>query len=130
MLTKLTDTCLQNMDNSKLAVCALIDLKKAFDTIHHKKLIKKLKQMQIKGDALKIFIDYLNNRYHSTSVCGKESSPHALHYGVPQGSIIGPILFTLYMNNISNIGLNSDIYLFADYTALLCTGPKILTTAK
>ena len=86
--------------------------------------------MRIKGDALKIFIDYLNNRYHLTIVCGKDSSPHALLYGVPQGSILGPILFTLYINDISSIGLNSDICLFADDTALLCTGPDILTTER
>ena len=86
--------------------------------------------MGIKGDALKIFIDYLNNRYHSTIVCVKESSPHALLHGVPQGSILGPILFTLYIKDISSIGLNSDIGLFADDTALLCTGPNILTTAR
>ena len=72
----------------------------------------------------------VNNRYHSTVVCGKESSPHALLYGVPQGSILGPILFTLYINDISSIGLNSDICLFADDTALLCTGPDILSTAR
>ena len=130
MLTKLTDACLQNMDNSQPTVCVFIDLKKAFDTICHKKLIKKLEQMGIKGDALKIFIDYLNNRHHTTIVCGKESSPHALLYGVPQGSILGPILFTLYINDISSMGLNSDICLFADDTALLCTGPDILTTAR
>ena len=57
MLTKLTDTCLQNMDNSKPTVCVFIDLKKVFDIICDKKLIKKIKQMRIKGDALKIFID-------------------------------------------------------------------------
>ena len=130
MLTKLTDNCLQNMDEGKPTICIFIDLKKAFDTICHKKLITKLDQMKIQGDALDIFRDYLSNRHHSTIVNGNESPPHPLYYGVPQGSILGPILFTLYINDICNVPLHSDICLFADDTALLCSGPDITSTAK
>ena len=116
MLIKLTDSCLENIDNNRPTLCVFIDLKKAFDTICHKKLVSKLKRMNITDKALEFFTNYLDNRQQQTVVNDCKSELRQMTVGVPQGSILGPVLFTLYINDIVTAVTNSQICLFADDT--------------
>ncbi len=96
-----------------------IDIKKAFDTVDHNLLIKKLYNSGVKGKLLNWFIDYLSNRFQSVRVGNTISDYMKVKSGVPQGSTLGPILFLVYINDIFKLDLIGKTYSFADDTALL-----------
>ena len=93
-----------------------VDLSKAFDTIDHEILIKKLEHYGVRGQVLSLLTSYLENRKQFVSVLGETSELLSVVYGVPQGSCLGPLLFLLYINDLGNIPKNSEIILFADDT--------------
>ena len=93
-----------------------IDLSKAFDTIDHNILLKKLEHYGIRGQALSLLASYLKNRTQVVSVLGEISEPMSIIYGVPQGSCLGPLLFLIYINDLGKISNESEIILFADDT--------------
>lgn len=107
-----------NIDKKNIAIGIFIDLKKAFDTVSHEKLILKLKDIGIDGPALSIFKSYLENRSQIVKIDNFMSSPQNISYGIPQGSILGPLLFLIYINNINKIGLTGHLTLYADDTCL------------
>ena len=102
-----------------------IDLIKAFDTVSHKLLLEKLESIGIKGSALEIFKSYLANRSQVDKIFNSQSSASAVTHGVPQGSILGPLLFLIYVNNITQLGLDGHITLYADITCLFYFGANI-----
>ena len=93
-----------------------IDLSKAFDTIDHRKLITKLNNYGIRGNALRLIESYLSNRKQFVTVLDTESDQLPVNFGVPQGSVLGPLLFILYINDICNITDKGKFVLFADDT--------------
>ncbi|KAL0832585.1 hypothetical protein ABMA28_000783 [Loxostege sticticalis] len=93
-----------SIDNKNIALGIFIDLKKAFDTV------------SIRDVALNMFESYLQNRRQVVKIADFLSSPEDISCGIPQGSIIGPLLFLIYVNNISKIGLNGYLTLYADDT--------------
>ena len=111
----------QNLQN-KQTVAILLDLKKAFDSLDPSILIKKLDAYGISGPFNSILESYLTNRTALTKTNGTLSSIETINYGVPQGSVLGPILFDLYINDIKNIADDLEINLFADDTVAFCTG--------
>ena len=116
-----------NTRNKKFSCGTFIDLEKAFDTVNHKILLEKLSYYGVNGSALYWLRDYLTNR--KQCVILDEPSPYLpIKYGVPQGSILGPLLFTIYINDMHKAVLNSTVYHFADDTNLMysCTNIKIL----
>ena len=119
-----------NIDNKKIALGVFIDLKKAFDTVSHEKLLSKLKSIGIAGSAYKIFESYLTNRYQIVKIDGVESTPRLITYGVPQGSVLGPLLFLVYINDIHKAGLKGDLTLYADDTSLFYSGKSIASIAE
>jgi Reverse transcriptase (RNA-dependent DNA polymerase)/Endonuclease/Exonuclease/phosphatase family len=110
-----------NSLNKKIhSVAIFCDLKKAFDTVDHKILLKKLSKIGIRGSALKWFEDYLYNRYQYVCIESANSKLLPISVGVPQGSILGPLLFLLYINDLPKIS-KLICYLFADDTTLLAS---------
>ena len=94
-----------------------LDISKAFDKVWHKGLIFKLKQNGIHGNLLKLIEDFLSNRFQRTVINGKTSSWSSIEAGVPQGSVLGPLLFLVYINDLI-AGMKSDARIFADDTSL------------
>ena len=99
-------------------------MSKAFDTIDHNILLDKLKHYGIKGKTLQWFASYLTNRYQFVEFHDTPSDRKIINTGVPQGSILGPLLFMMYMNDIYKVTTKFHFILYADDTSLiepLCT---------
>ena len=107
-----------------------IDLQKAFDTIDHEILLKKLFHYGIRGSALSLFRSYLSGRQQFVSLNGSRSVNNLIRHGVPQGSVLGPFLFLIYINDL-NCAINySMVHHFADDTNLLHFSDSLKQMAK
>lgn len=113
------------IDRKQYAVGIFLDLKKAFDTVDHKLLIKKLQRYGITGIALTWLSSYLENRKQYVEIQNNKSQLLQVICGVPQGSVLGPLLFNLYINNICEVSQIVETILFADDTNLLCCGENL-----
>lgn len=120
-LVTLTEDIKKSIDEGKLTCGVFIDLQKAFDTVDHEILLKKLETYGFRGLANNWFSSYLSNRKQYVHVSGEESDYREIKHGVPQGSVLGPILFLLYINDLSNALVYCLIYNFADDTAIVYT---------
>ena len=120
---------IRNALDRKMFSCGVfIDLEKAFDTVNHHILLSKLHHYGIRGVANKWFSSYLSNRYPKVSLNGESSTTLPVSCGVPQGSILGPLLFLIYINDMNTAMQFSTVYHFADDTNLLysCKCLKVL----
>ena len=105
-----------------------LDLKKAFDTVDHYILLEKLKLCGVDTPSLSWFTSYLSNRKQRTCINGFFSNERLMSCGVPRGSIIGPLLFVIYMNDLKACSLSSYARMYADDTCLTAsaTDPEML----
>ena len=113
------------LDKGKCAVGIFLDFQKAFDTVDHSILLDKLHCYGICVIANQWFFSYLSNRQQSVVYNGYESELKVINCGVPQGSILGPLLFLLYINDLTNVSSFFMPILFADDINLFCTGTDL-----
>ena len=115
---ELIDKLHQQLDNSKRPLCIFIDLSKAFDTLNHTILLSKLRYYGLDESAISWFKSYLSDRKQYVQIDDIKSSIKDIETGVPQGSTLGPLLFIIYMNDISVSSTLLKSILFADDTTL------------
>ena len=113
-----TDRISQEMDAKRIPFSILLDLSKAFATLDHNVLLSKLDYYGIKDTVLDWFKRYLTNRTQYVDCNGISSSIRKIETGVPQASILGPLLFLIYMNDIYTVSNNLNFILYADDTTL------------
>ena len=118
-LIDITETIRSALDNKKYVCGVFVDLQKAFDTVNHEILVAKLDHYGIRGVANNWFSSYLSNRTQFVSILGFESDTKPMRHGVPQGSVLGPLLFLIYINDLHCSIKHSKVYHFADDTNLL-----------
>jgi len=117
----LVDKISEELDKKKFTLGIFIDLSKAFDTINHEILLGKLQQYGIRGTAQNWFKSYLSNRYQYVQLDDHISNKLLINCGVPQGSILGPLLFLIYINDITKVSDLFNIFMFADDTNLFAS---------
>ena len=117
-LSFLTDKIRKGFDEGLLTGVILIDLEKAFHTINHGILFKKLKAMGFSEGCITWLQSYLSERISFISIENQFSNYGSILCGVPQGSILGPLLFLIYVNDMPE-AVNSDLFLYADNSCLM-----------
>jgi hypothetical protein len=120
-----------HLDNNEDVIGVFLDLTKAFDKVWHQGLLYKINKIGIQGNILKMMSSYLANRQQFVVLHGCKSNLAKLAAGVPQGSVLGPLLFLVYINDITE-ALANESYLFADDTSVFCPvqNGNILRTAE
>ena len=124
-ILSLINTITDNMDKSLFSVVIYLDFKKAFDTIDHAILLSKLEHYGIRGPILALLKSYLTDRKQTVHFNGTISDETIMQTGVPQGSILGPLLFLLYINDLVNASDTATPFLFADDTTALYSGSDL-----
>jgi len=124
-LINIVERIRQSLDKGHAAVGVFVDLQKAFDTVDHSILLSKLKHYGVRGIANKWFKSYLSSRLQFVSVANCQSEVEFILHGVPQGSVLGPLLFLLYINDLHEAIKFSEVTLFADDTNLFQFGNSV-----
>lgn len=124
-LLKLVEDWKKGLDDNKYVAAILMDLSKAFDCLPHDLLLLKLKQYGVTDSALNLLTSYLTNRKQCTKLGGILSSMNDIQKGVPQGSILGPILFNIFINDMFYFVQGSKLYNYADDNTLSCISSSV-----
>ena len=124
-LIQITEKIRQALDKNEYACGTFIDLQKAFDTVNHEILLKKLEHYGIHGIPNNWFRSFLTERYQFTTVSNQSSTKSKISHGVPQGSILRPSLFLVYINDLNKAIIHNQVHHFADDTNFLITGKSL-----
>ena len=127
---ELVDRIMESFEKKQTPIAIYMDLSKAFDTLDHKILLHKLRYYGIKGKELDWFQSYLTNRQQFVEINGTISDSKSITTGVPQGSVLGPLLFLIYMNDIEVVSSMFDAILFADDSTFKTTMNASLPAKK
>ena len=124
---RMVDHIIKQMDNGKLPLCIYIDLSKAFDTLNYDILMSKLEYYGITGKENDLRRSYLTGRSKYVEVNGHKSSHLQISTGIPQGSVLGSLLFLIYINDLPNASNIFDMLMYADDTTLFCNMTDTIT---
>ena len=129
-VTYFTDCIRKGIDEGCVTAAVFVDFRKAFDSVNHQRLLKKLPGYGIKNHEVRWFknlrvVQKLTSRFQSVVYGGAQSASQQIKSGVPQGSILGPILFSIYINDLPNCLLQSKILLYADHAVLFYADSNI-----
>ena len=126
----MTEEIRSSLDNRRYGCGIFLDLQKAFDTVNHDILLGKLEHYGIRGNVLNWFKSYLSERSQFVSINGSSSILMRTTCGVPQVSVLGPLLFLIYVNDLPNVSKKFKCYLFADDTNIYCDCDILANLAK
>ena len=129
-VNELLNSIYTSMNDKKYFGAVFLDLSKAFDTVPHNILLKKLEHYGIRDNALKLMRSYLSNRKQFVSINGHKSEKLDVKIGVPQGSVLGPLLFLIYINDLPNSMSTVKSILFADDTTIFSSHENIHTLCR
>ena len=124
-LSEFLHTIYVGIDQGRACGVLFLDLAKAFDSVDHLIFLEKLKLLGLRNSAVLWYKSYLSSRTHCTKLNNVISKPTLVRHGVPQGSILGPLLFVCFLNDLPQFLLNSDVFLYADDTAIMVQGNDI-----
>ena len=125
LLLYITEQWKEALDNGQYVGILFVDFKKAFDSVNRDILKRKLQAAGFCGALYDWMCDYLSNRMQYADVNGKLSSIREIEFGVPQGSLLGPRLFSIHVNDLPDSITNGELVMFADDTTIFCTGDNI-----
>ena len=129
-LASLTELVRLALDEGSFACGIFVDFAKAFDTVDHSILLQKLEHYGVRGIANSWFSSYLNNRKQYVAINGFNSTLRVMKYGVPQGSVLGPLLFLIYINDLNKAVKHSVTHHFADDTNFLYVSKSLKKIQK
>jgi hypothetical protein len=121
------DKIINALEKGSYTIGIFLDFSKAFDTVNHAILLSKLYKYGVRGVANDWIKSYLTNREQFSIINGFSSTRQTIHCGVPQGSILGPLLFLIYINDLPNFSSSITSILFADDSNLFSSGPDLST---
>ena len=125
VVVNICDTFVKIIDKGEVVLAVFLDLRRAFETVDRDLLLNKLNKYGLNGTVLKWFRSYLSNRQQKVKYNNVISDPVIVNYGVPQGTVLGPLLFLLYVNDIVKVVKQCKIELFADDTMIYISGTDL-----
>ena len=124
-LISITEQIKTSLDKNKFVCGVFLDFQKLFDTVNHKLLLSKLSHYGIRGIPHRLFYSYLSNRKQYNSIDDADSAVLTVTHGVPQGSVLGPLLFLICINDLYNVIKHSSMFHFAEDTNLLYSNTSL-----